>query len=135
MGGAPRLSTSISTTRWCAAPSCCTIGGVLKWPPPKPEPVGGGPQAPVSASGCPRLTQTGGEGQGTHAAVAKAGKPRAAIIGLASPGSGWACASSPRPIPAGPELAQFLQHLTVFVLACFVGWQVIWSVTAALHTP
>ena len=30
---------------------------------------------------------------------------------------------------------EFLQHLTVFVLACFVGWQVIWSVTAALHTP
>jgi NAD(P) transhydrogenase subunit alpha len=29
----------------------------------------------------------------------------------------------------------FLQHLTVFVLACFVGWQVIWSVTPALHTP
>ena len=31
--------------------------------------------------------------------------------------------------------AEFLQHLTVFVLACFVGWQVIWSVTPALHTP
>jgi NAD(P) transhydrogenase subunit alpha len=31
--------------------------------------------------------------------------------------------------------ADFLQHLTVFVLACFVGWQVIWSVTPALHTP
>lgn len=30
---------------------------------------------------------------------------------------------------------EFLQHLTVFVLACFVGWQVIWSVTPALHTP
>jgi NAD(P) transhydrogenase subunit alpha len=29
----------------------------------------------------------------------------------------------------------FLQHSTVFVLACFVGWQVIWSVTPALHTP
>jgi NAD(P) transhydrogenase subunit alpha len=28
-----------------------------------------------------------------------------------------------------------LQHLTVFVLACFVGWQVVWNVTAALHTP
>lgn len=28
-----------------------------------------------------------------------------------------------------------LQHSTVFILACFVGWQVIWSVTAALHTP
>ncbi|HBQ16409.1 MAG TPA: hypothetical protein DEF51_36520 [Myxococcales bacterium] len=31
--------------------------------------------------------------------------------------------------------SDFLQHLTVFVLACFVGWQVIWSVTPALHTP
>lgn len=31
--------------------------------------------------------------------------------------------------------ADFLQHSTVFVLACFVGWQVIWSVSPALHTP
>ena len=31
--------------------------------------------------------------------------------------------------------SDFLQHLTVFVLAVFVGWQVVWSVTAALHTP
>ena len=30
---------------------------------------------------------------------------------------------------------EFLQHLTVFVLACFVGWQVVWNVTPALHTP
>lgn len=29
----------------------------------------------------------------------------------------------------------FMQHLTVFVLAVFVGWQVIWNVTHALHTP
>ncbi len=29
----------------------------------------------------------------------------------------------------------FLQHSTVFILACFVGWQVIWSVSPALHTP
>ncbi len=29
----------------------------------------------------------------------------------------------------------FLQHSTVFILACFVGWQVIWSVQPALHTP
>jgi len=29
----------------------------------------------------------------------------------------------------------FLAHLIVFVLACFVGWQVIWRVTPALHTP
>lgn len=30
---------------------------------------------------------------------------------------------------------EFLQHATVFVLACFVGWQVIWAVSPALHTP
>ncbi|MBK8148437.1 MAG: Re/Si-specific NAD(P)(+) transhydrogenase subunit alpha [Acidobacteria bacterium] len=29
----------------------------------------------------------------------------------------------------------FISHFTVFVLACFVGWQVIWNVTPALHTP
>lgn len=29
----------------------------------------------------------------------------------------------------------FLEHFTVFVLACFVGYQVIWNVTASLHTP
>lgn len=33
------------------------------------------------------------------------------------------------------ETFMFLQHLTVFVLSCFVGWQVVWNVTAALHTP
>jgi NAD(P) transhydrogenase subunit alpha len=31
--------------------------------------------------------------------------------------------------------ATFVQHLTVFILACFVGWQVVWNVTPALHTP
>jgi NAD(P) transhydrogenase subunit alpha len=31
--------------------------------------------------------------------------------------------------------SEFLSHLTVFVLACFVGWQVIWNVKPALHTP
>ncbi len=30
---------------------------------------------------------------------------------------------------------EFIQHFTVFVLACFIGWQVIWNVTPALHTP
>ena len=29
----------------------------------------------------------------------------------------------------------FIQHLTVFVLACVVGYQVVWNVTPALHTP
>ncbi len=31
--------------------------------------------------------------------------------------------------------ASFLSHFMVFVLSCFVGWQVIWNVTPALHTP
>ena len=29
----------------------------------------------------------------------------------------------------------FMQHFIVFVLACFVGFQVIWNVNHALHTP
>ncbi|BAY64690.1 NAD(P) transhydrogenase subunit alpha [Calothrix brevissima NIES-22] len=35
-------------------------------------------------------------------------------------------------ISAPPE---FLSHFIVFVLACFIGWQVIWNVKPALHTP
>jgi NAD(P) transhydrogenase subunit alpha len=29
----------------------------------------------------------------------------------------------------------FLAHFTVFVLACFVGYMVVWNVKPALHTP
>ena len=29
----------------------------------------------------------------------------------------------------------FMAHFTVFVLACFVGYQVIWNVSPSLHTP
>lgn len=45
------------------------------------------------------------------------------LAGMALIGVGWAAPSS------------FLSHFTVFVLACFVGWQVIWNVKPALHTP
>jgi len=31
--------------------------------------------------------------------------------------------------------ASFLAHFTVFILACFVGYMVVWNVTPALHTP
>ena len=31
--------------------------------------------------------------------------------------------------------ASTLSHFTVFILAIFVGWQVIWNVKPALHTP
>ena len=32
-------------------------------------------------------------------------------------------------------MEEFVGHFTVFVLACFVGWYVVWKVTPALHTP
>ncbi|MBD1548455.1 Re/Si-specific NAD(P)(+) transhydrogenase subunit alpha [Roseibium aggregatum] len=31
--------------------------------------------------------------------------------------------------------ASFMQHFIVFVLSCFIGFQVIWSVSHSLHTP
>jgi NAD(P) transhydrogenase subunit alpha len=31
--------------------------------------------------------------------------------------------------------ASFMSHFTVFVLACFIGYQVIWNISASLHTP
>ncbi len=31
--------------------------------------------------------------------------------------------------------ASFMQHFIVFVLSCFIGFQVIWNVSHALHTP
>ena len=29
----------------------------------------------------------------------------------------------------------FISILSIFVMACFVGYYVVWSVTPALHTP
>jgi NAD(P) transhydrogenase subunit alpha len=29
----------------------------------------------------------------------------------------------------------FMGHFTVFVLSCFIGYMVIWNVSASLHTP
>jgi NAD(P) transhydrogenase subunit alpha len=36
---------------------------------------------------------------------------------------------------ASGSTVALLQHLTVFVMAVFVGFQVVWNVTPALHTP
>jgi len=54
--------------------------------------------------------------KGLKVALAVAGALLFALIGLYSP----------------PE---FLGHFTVFVLACIVGYYVVWNVTHALHTP
>ena len=37
--------------------------------------------------------------------------------------------------PAAAAANPFLMLLTIFLLACFVGYYVVWSVTPALHTP
>jgi H+-translocating NAD(P) transhydrogenase subunit alpha len=53
-----------------------------------------------------------------------------------SSGLAWALLATGALVGIGvgaPE--SFLSHFTVFILACFVGWQVIWNVSPALHTP
>ncbi len=35
----------------------------------------------------------------------------------------------------GIPTVDFISILSIFVLACFVGYYVVWSVTPALHTP
>jgi len=51
-------------------------------------------------------------------------KIAALAIGLST--FGWVASVAP---------AAFLSHFTVFVLACVVGYYVVWNVTHALHTP
>jgi NAD(P) transhydrogenase subunit alpha len=36
---------------------------------------------------------------------------------------------------AGGDVAPFVYRLSMFVMAIFVGYYVVWSVTPALHTP
>ncbi|WP_114764723.1 Re/Si-specific NAD(P)(+) transhydrogenase subunit alpha [Vibrio rhodolitus] len=47
-------------------------------------------------------------------------------LGVALAAFGWVASVAP---------AAFLAHFTVFVLACVVGYYVVWNVTHALHTP
>ncbi|MBD3881691.1 Re/Si-specific NAD(P)(+) transhydrogenase subunit alpha [Phormidium tenue FACHB-886] len=88
--------------------------GAITYPPPKPAtppPAAPKPQpAPAAAA---------------SAQPAKSQSPflLPLLLGIALIGIG---------ISAPPS---FLSHFTVFVLACFVGWQVIWNVKPALHTP
>jgi NAD(P) transhydrogenase subunit alpha len=37
--------------------------------------------------------------------------------------------------PAAAAVEPFLYLLTIFLLACFVGYYVVWNVTPALHSP
>ena len=44
-------------------------------------------------------------------------------------------ATKPRPVNRRKIPVDFISILSIFVLACFVGYFVVWSVTPALHTP
>ncbi|HJN79249.1 MAG TPA: proton-translocating transhydrogenase family protein, partial [Phycisphaerales bacterium] len=104
-----------------------TNNGEVTWPPPKPaEPTikadyakdfGKRPES-ESVSADPLMSESKpARGQGLATAVGLvAGLLLLLIIGLWAP-------------------ADFAMHFTVFVMACFVGWQVVWAVTPALHTP
>ncbi len=108
-------------------------GEVLPPPPPKPA----SDAAPTKRPAPPRPAT---KVPAADAKPAKTGASQGGNLGWIVAGAlalGW-LGLRMSPAAGGtldPALASFLQHLTVFVLACFVGWQVIWSVTAALHTP
>ena len=104
--------------------------GEVLWPPPKVE----APKAPVKKP--PPKNQ---EAKPNHNKALE--KPSATsqmvVMTLALLAAlGWVYLRfSAGPTGLAETTQLFLQHLTVFVLACFIGWQVVWSVTAALHTP
>jgi NAD(P) transhydrogenase subunit alpha len=97
--------------------------GAVTWPPPAPK-LSAAPPAKATAKAVPAATPAGKKGHGgggtlaagTAAMIFGAGALLLLLIGLYAP-------------PA------FLPHFTVFVLACFVGYMVVWNVTPALHTP
>jgi H+-translocating NAD(P) transhydrogenase subunit alpha len=99
-----------------------THRGEITWPPPKP--------VARDTAAEPKTPQQTAKPMPEPPAKAKARKKRAAgTAWLATVGFVLLGIGLLNPPPS------FLTHLTVFVLACFVGWQVIWNVTPALHTP
>jgi NAD(P) transhydrogenase subunit alpha len=47
----------------------------------------------------------------------------------------FACVSTPALAAGGGDVSPFIYQFMVFVVAIFVGYYVVWSVTPALHTP
>lgn len=94
-----------------------TYNGKINWP---PEPLPVSPQAPKKEE---IVLPTGPSKE----ELAKK-KALSTIISLAVIGALLFLLGKVAP-------ADFMGHFTVFVLAVFVGWQVIWNVSHALHTP
>ncbi|NLE85110.1 MAG: Re/Si-specific NAD(P)(+) transhydrogenase subunit alpha [Myxococcales bacterium] len=97
-----------------------THAGEITWPPP---PVPRPPEAPKPAAATVVPLPT----VATEAALAKKRAVQSAVV-LVALGAALGLLGMVAP-------TEFVSHLTVFVLACFVGWQVVWNVTPALHTP
>ncbi|MBX3129912.1 MAG: Re/Si-specific NAD(P)(+) transhydrogenase subunit alpha [Polyangiaceae bacterium] len=96
--------------------------GELLWPPPKKE----APPEPAIKLKAPSVMPPPAEIEKAARAAKKPG--RGASLGLLLGAVALTLLGAVAP-------AGFLAHLTVFVLACFIGWQVVWNVTPALHTP
>ncbi len=99
---------------------------------PRPPPAAAAPKAAPAKSAPVKSVRPAAIGAGAHGAqTAVTHPPRLAwsstVAGLVAIVALFALGR----FAPGP----FLQHFTVFVLACFVGWQVIWSVSPSLHTP
>jgi H+-translocating NAD(P) transhydrogenase subunit alpha len=93
--------------------------GSITWPPPAPKLSAAPPAKPAAPK--PPAPKAHGE------AAAPASARATAIVFLVAAALFWFIgAHAP---------AAFIGHFTVFVLACFVGYMVIWNVTPALHTP
>ena len=95
--------------------------GTITWPPPPPK----APAAPPAAKPAAAAPAAKG-GHGHGAGEPMAGSTLAIMFGVAAALFWLIGAFAP---------ASFLGHFTVFVLACFIGYMVIWNVTPSLHTP
>src|SRR5258708_8308944 len=94
--------------------------GAITWPPPPPKLSAAPPQPPAKPPAPPAA-------KGHGAASAPASAKATAIVFLVGAVLFWFIgAYAP---------ASFLAHFTVFVLACFIAYMVIWNVTPPLHTP
>ena len=91
--------------------------GAVVWPPPRKEPPPT-PAKPATAAPTTPAATTKEKASGGAGLAITLGAVALALWGIG--------------VVAPPA---FLSHLTVFALACIVGWQVVWNVTPALHTP
>ncbi|MBK6695461.1 MAG: Re/Si-specific NAD(P)(+) transhydrogenase subunit alpha [Myxococcales bacterium] len=111
------------------------LEGELMWPPPPPKKLDI-PAPPISrrSLGPPETAKkAASRAPDAVATAASHSAPASAKPGV---GAGTVLVLAVLLALAGLVVPEGLvTHLTVFVLACFVGWQVIWNVTPALHTP